>query len=84
MTDEKQKKKDIPTLGDALVFCSAGRLSMEFVCTGVFGSIRSENMTIYADFDGNEGDVWEYDYEDLYSINGSVLEKWNRCKNNND
>lgn len=64
------KKRKYPQIGDELVFSLPfDRESIPMICTGVFASLHSDSVTIYADFEGNEGDVWEFDLSDVKKVN---------------
>jgi len=50
--------------------------TMEFTVTGVFSTLKDlkKNIaTLYCDFKGNQGDIFEFDTTELYSINGEKI-----------
>lgn len=66
-----EKNVDYPKLGDILTFkVGVDKETFGMVCIGVFGSLHSDKVTIYADFDGNEVDIWEFDISDVLTVNG--------------
>lgn len=40
----------------------------EFIVVAFGGGLHGENPWVYCDFEENEGDVWEYEPEDLEPI----------------
>lgn len=78
-TLKKSKRNVIPKLGDKVTFRTGVNMdkeTMEFTVTGVFSTLKDlkKNIaTLYCDFKGNQGDVFEFDTTELYSINGEKI-----------
>lgn len=43
--------------------------SIEMIVTGIISSLHSPNkVTLYLDFEDNQGDIWEVEIEDILSV----------------
>lgn len=71
------KTKRIPQLGDRVTFkagINGEKETPEFIVTGLFTRLSDMNdITIYADFEGNESDILEYDITNIKTINGESI-----------
>lgn len=71
------KTRRIPQLGDRVTFeagINGEKETPEFIVTGLLTSLLDmDDITIYADFEGNTSDVFEYYITDIKTINGESI-----------
>lgn len=56
-------------IGSVVTINAGSHESMEFIVTGIFSMLsKIDDVTLYLDFPGNEGDVFEVEIRDIKRI----------------